>query len=189
MKTVGLLIAWIGLTIGSFWHFQGRYFLPVQGDWKAPALAELPSDARFPELKQDINLVVNFWNPDCPCSAFAEDHVRELYNRFSGRNTAFVTVIVSKSANGLKQAKDRKIPGRLILDKDFALVRDYGIYAAPAVVIFNKSDQAVYRGAYNLRRFCDDPESAFAEKTLVALEKNEVPNYESLPFYGCANHL
>lgn len=156
MKTAALVLGWIGLTVTSFWHFQGRYLLPVTGNWVAPKLSQLKTDSRFPEIDGRQNVVVNFWNPNCPCSAFAEAHVNKLFHRFSGEGTAFVTVVVSKSKDGLKAAQERKIPGRLILDKDFALVKDYGIYAAPAVVIFNKKGEAVYRGAYNLRRFCDD---------------------------------
>ncbi|MBS1700125.1 MAG: TlpA family protein disulfide reductase [Armatimonadetes bacterium] len=190
MKYGLLTFLWVVLMGGAFWKYEGSYLIPRQKT--AGALAPTPTHEKIDGIDLSAYdgkiLLINFWNPDCGCSEFAEPHVKHLEEKFSNQGVSFVTVIVTDhdgAESGLQKAKDHHLPGKLVLDADGKICKDFDILAAPAAVVYDRSGKAVYRGSYNIARFCNNEDSAFVEQTLDAMISGKGKIKESLPFYGC----
>ena len=188
---IGLLTAlWVVLIVGAFWKFEGSYLIPVR---KASGIMQ-PTPAMKLTKKLDLAsyqgkiVLINFWNPDCACSEFAEAHVRQLDKEYSNKGVEFVTVVVTDAASAMQafeKAHKRQVPGTLILDSQGEICKEFDVLAAPAAVIYGRDGQPVYRGAYNIARFCDSRDTAFAQKALQNLVAGKREVIKPLPFYGC----
>ena len=197
-----LLTLWAGGTIGAFWHFEGQYLRPVP----RPSGAAIAHPETFPAPPQ-ITLateqgvvsltgpqpitVLNFWNPHCPCSRFAESDVRRLIRLYGPTGVRFITVVASGPAIPDKQEaltawQNRGIPGTLTaIDGDNQIARRFGVWAAPAAVILNRQGRVAYTGAYNAARYCHDPHTAWGEKALAAVVQGQKPPRSKTLFFGC----
>jgi hypothetical protein len=133
---------------------------------------------------------LHFFNPDCPCSRFTEDHVRSL-TRAHGGDSTFVGVIEPEDG-----PIDADAPARLahefgipvLLDADGAIARAAGVYATPQAVILTSSGALYFRGNYNTARYCTDVRTEFArlalEHLLAGAPAFAAP-HEALVAYGC----
>lgn len=187
----GLLTAlWVVLMAGVFWKFEGSYLVPVHKASGAEVSAPKAQAAKkllLSDYKGKL-LLINFWNPNCACSEFAEPHVKHLWSEFSSKGVEFVSVVVTDEAasrSAMGKARAHGLPGTLVLDVTGEICQEFGVLAAPAAVIYNRDGQPVYRGAYNIARFCDEKDTAYAEKALAGLVLGSSQVVKSLPFYGC----
>ncbi len=160
----------LAATGAAFWYQDWRYAQPTPrpADWQGPqpgqALALpggiLPRDGR-PTL-------LHFFNPNCPCSRFNFDHLRELIRRF-GADVNFVAVLETDADSGTLNrfhALGCQIPA---LVDDGQISRATGVYSTPQAVILDGDGRLYYRGNYNLGRYCVDPKTEFARLALEAL--------------------
>lgn len=190
MSAKVVVLTWALFTALAIWRFIDRYQIPV-----APSSAT--GSASFQQLESDFKLkdsgqrawLINFWNPDCQCSEFAEPHVQHLADKYGPRGFGVITVIVAEhdtqEQSALARARDRRLPGTWIVDRG-VLCKRYGIKAAPAAMIFDRSGKIIYRGAYNISRFCSSNDTAYAEKALAATASGKESRVPNLPYYGCA---
>jgi alkyl hydroperoxide reductase subunit AhpC len=122
-----------------------------------------------------------------------EHHVRQLLNKYSGQGVQFVTVIVNPQDNSTAEECESKWLSRgfspsqmpYIVDVDTSICRRLGVWAAPATVILDSKGHVEYIGAYNIARFCDADDTAYAQKALAAILAGQTPKVRTLPFYGC----
>lgn len=190
-----LVCLWIVATGFAFWQFQGRYLLPVTVDRELadPQAGLATVEALlFPQGVGTGGALINFWNPHCGCSQFAESHVRDLALQFGAEGVQVVTVIVGgrwSEDKLLDRAAKRNLPGRIVVDADQSIVRAFDVLAAPAAVIVSAEGEVVYRGAYNISRTCTDEATAHAKIALQQMTTGNPVTVEGLPFYGCANAL
>jgi len=193
---------WLIATVFCFWHFEGQYLLPVSHPVGAafaeperlppPPLSILTSQYGTVKLagNQPIT-VLNFWNPRCPCSRYAETDVRQLINRYAPRGIRFVTVIAAgKSDSDVRDAysawSSRSIAGTIpVADRNNEIAMKFGVWAAPAAVILDGRGQIEYTGAYNVARYCSDPNTAWAAKALSAIVGGKKPPRAKTLFFGC----
>jgi len=197
-----LLTVWACGTAYAFWYFEGQYLRPVArpaGAAIATLGARLPSP--YSDLRTDRGLVrlgdaepvtvLNFWNPRCPCSRYAEGDVRRLVQIYQPSGVRFITIIAAgNKAKDLPEAyaawTRRSITGTAaVVDKDNLLARHFGVWAAPAAVILDTHGRVVYVGAYNAARYCSDPETAWAAKALAAVVQGRTPPRARTLFFGC----
>lgn len=197
-----LLLLWGGGTLLAFWHFEGQYLRPVSRPAGAaaacPETLPAPPVAALQTAQGTVSLtgsqpvtVLNFWNPRCPCSRYAESDVRRLIETYGPKSVRFVTVIASGPA-AEDQREDssawqaRGITGTVpFVDGDNKIARRFGVWAAPAAVILNTHGRIVYVGAYNAARYCDDPHTAWAAKALAAVVAGQKPPRAKTLFFGC----
>lgn len=136
--------------------------------------------------------LINFWNPSCPCSRYAERQARRLADRFAGQGVRLITLVEGVEdtprdiAGGLAAWK-RRGDSRFAVaaDPGGALARRFGVWAAPAAVVLDQDGQVRYVGSYNAARFCDNRRTAWAEQALESLLDRRSPAKSSSPFYGC----
>jgi hypothetical protein len=196
-----LLLAWAGGTAFAFWHFEGQYLRPVSRPARAAiAQPELLPTAPYRALTTEhgpISLVgpepvtvLNFWNPHCPCSRYAESDVRRLIAQYGPIGVRFLTVVAAgpSSQDGqesLSAWQGRGIPSAAVVDNDNRIARRFGVWAAPAAVILTTRGRVAYTGAYNAARYCHDPRTAWGEKALAAVVQGRKPPRAKTPFFGC----
>lgn len=197
--TATIVLLWVGLISFAYWRMELRFLTPVDRPAGAAALdpatrplaprLHLTTDQGERSLQGKLTLL-NFWSPDCACSRFMEPHVRELVQQFRPRGVQCITVIVPTGGREsetelLRRWYQRGIETPAVVDGDGALSRAFGVWAAPAAVIIEPQGRIAYLGAYNIGRFCNNEETAFAKRALEALLAGQLPPRAKTPFYGC----
>ncbi|HEX5324654.1 MAG TPA: TlpA disulfide reductase family protein [Capsulimonadaceae bacterium] len=195
-----LLLAWALLTVAAFWHMEGQYLRPVSRpkgavDPQAGAISPLAmvwtDRGMVPLARTNSIVLLNFWNPVCPCSRFMEGHVRDLGERYKKMGVRLVTVVecgksLSEQEDALAAWRGRNLPDfAAVADPNGRIARIYGVWAAPAAVIINAKGRIVYVGAYNVARYCDATQTAFAAMALAAVVEGKKPPRSKTAFYGC----
>ena len=197
-----LLLLWGAGTVLAFWHFEGQYLRPVA----RPAGAAVAHPEALPPAPYAVLdtqqgparlagpgpvTLLNFWNPRCPCSRFAESDVRRLIHAYAPQGVRFVTVIASGPTTADQGAaseawRARALAGSATLvDADNRVARRFGVWAAPAAVILDARGRVAYTGAYNAARYCHDPSTAWAAKALAAVVQGRKPPRAKTLFFGC----
>lgn len=139
MLTTGGLLAGVA---AMFWYQDWQYAQPTArpAGLRQPLLGT-PLDV--PALKAHWRpgqrpLVLHFFNPECPCSRFNLEHVRELQRQFAGR-TDFVAVLQGDASPVLEEAFRRtKSDMPFLVDTDGALASQFGVYATPQAVVLDR---------------------------------------------------
>jgi len=135
-------------------------------------------------------LFLHFFNPDCPCSRFNQDHVRDLI-RAHGHDATFVAVIEPEGSPLAEDAAatathDLGVPA--VIDEDGDLARQVGVYSTPQAVIVATDGWLYFRGNYNAARYCTDERSEHArialEHALAGDRAFEAPPGSNVA-YGC----
>ncbi len=187
MKFVLLTITGVMLTGFALWKVETECLLPTDAH---SARCSLPVEF---DLKTVIHrsykgkvVLINFWDPDCACSEFAEPHVHHLVETFPDIQVISVVVTDPDSLDsGLKKASKHHLPGMIVADTNGTVRDQFGVPNAPGAVIFDRMGNLAFRGAYNLDRFSDDPNTAYAERALQALLKGIDSYAREAPFHSC----
>jgi hypothetical protein len=135
---------------------------------------------------------LHVFNPECPCSRFNADHIRELVKTY-GRHVQFVGLVQLPAGSNPEEKKDAQeqalalnLGMPLWIDEGGAIARAAGVYSTPQAVILNAKGALVFRGNYNKSRYHVNPRTEFARHALESLVGNggtfDNPN---LPAYGC----
>lgn len=198
LTIVILLTIWGLLVVTTFWRADLRFLTPVEPpeDANQVDFATL-SEKRFSAIKTNegsISLkgtttLLNFWKPDCKCTRFMERHVRELVKTYRPRGVNFVTVVIADAQDDsntlIRKWRERGIDTPAVIDKMGNLAREFGVWASPSAVIFDRNGTVAYVGAYNIGRYCANKRTAYAQKALDALLEGKMPQQRQIPFYGC----
>ena len=194
-----LVAAWLIGTGAAFWSQEGQYFRPAQRPaGAAVSRPDLRPSAPIPSLSTDQGLIrlagpgpvtlLNFWNPDCPCSRFSEAHTAQIARRFGPQGVRCITVIECTESPqiGLSAWKSRGLSGfSVAADPGGVAARTFGVWAAPAAVVLDRQGRVCYVGAYNSARYCDDAHSAWAQQALEAVLAGRRPPRAKTLFFGC----
>jgi hypothetical protein len=172
----------------TFWKQDVRYSLPTP---KPPRLQQksLGAVVNFSELQSvQKPMLLHFFNPECPCSKFNVEHLRELVTAYQD-SVQFVAVIQTEdSADAVRSFKDLELPIPYIVDANGRIADSCGIYSTPQALILDSSKKIYYRGNYNVSRYCTSPQTAFAHLALQALLQHEpLPplSTQATTAYGC----
>jgi hypothetical protein len=175
VTTVAIVLGLLGFVGYTFWEQDWKWGLPTPrpANLTQPAIGSrlaLPTRiANVGTRTPQRPLFIHFFNPDCPCSRFNQDHVRTLIRE--NRETAtFLAVIEPEDGPARTESvaeveRDLGIPA--VLDADGSLARAAGVYSSPQAVILAPDGALYYRGNYNLARYCTDERTEFAR---IALE-------------------
>ena len=135
-------------------------------------------------------LFLHFFNPDCPCSRFNQDHVRDLIRAHRGQVT-IVAVIEPEGGTVSPRAvadAERELGVPVLLDADGSLAKMVGVYSSPQAVITTAAGALYYRGNYNLARYCTDARTEFARiaiEHLLAGDATYDAPVQARVAYGC----
>ncbi|HEV2202751.1 MAG TPA: redoxin domain-containing protein [Bryobacteraceae bacterium] len=182
------------LVIAVFWYQDWQYSLPTPRpqDLKQPVLGMVMSVAEVlpGTAKHDPSrpLLLHFFNPNCPCSRFNLDHIREL-TRSYGERVNIVAVLEEDSPDRLKEGfRKTGLPIEAVVDSNRTLATALGVYSTPQAVILDARGALVFRGNYNSSRYCVDRRTEYARIALDAfLAGRPQPTLEpaAVIAYGC----
>ncbi len=175
----------------AFWYGDFRYDLPT------PRPAGLVQSARGTKLPVELwvqsepvekrPVLLHFFNPECPCTRFNVEHVRALHSRF-GASVLFVAVAQSNQEDDAELAESvRRLDFGFpyVKDPDGRIAAQAGVYSTPQAVLVNEHHELVYRGNYNVSRYCTDPRTEFVRLALESLRVPHGATPPDAPAYGC----
>lgn len=191
-----VVVALLGFVGYTMWEQDWKWGLPTP----RPAQLKQPKIGTPLELPESVSvrwsaasgraLVLHFFNPDCPCSRFNQDHVRDLIRTHRGAVT-IIAVIEPEGGTVSPRAvanAERDLGVPVLLDADGSLAKRVGVYSSPQAVIVAPDGALYYRGNYNLARYCTDARTEFArlalEHTLSGAPSFAAPA-QALIAYGC----
>jgi hypothetical protein len=178
-----LVALWACLCLGGvgtvFWYQDWRYALPtpVPADHRAPAVGERVgrpaaiAAALGPAAGRPA--VLHFFNPDCPCSRFNLDHLRDLVRDFAGRVDFALVVQLDPERTAHRAPDGLDLP--VVLDADGSIADHYGVYATPTAAVVAADGTLAYVGNYTSSRYCVDPAEQYARLALEAVLGDRAP--------------
>lgn len=183
-------LAMVGL---SFWRLDLRYALPTPipsaytvvgpGD-----VVALPSELASRELRSGRPTLLHFYNPECPCSRFNLDHVRELATRHAD-TARFVAVLECEPDEAPDVLESLRAHfDQAVFDPDGRIAAAVGVYSTPQAAIVTSDNKLFWRGNYNTSRYCANRESEFARLALeraCAGESAPHPDERAQKAWGC----
>ena len=193
LLVVVTLLGFVGYTL---WEQDWKWGLPTPrpAHLKQPPVGAhlaLPETvaARW-STKSGRPLLLHFFNPDCPCSRFNQDHVRDLIKAQRGRVTIIAVIEPEGGPVSPRAVADaeRDLGVPVLLDADGSLAKYVGVYSSPQAVVVTPAGALYYRGNYNLARYCTDARTEFAR---IAIEHvlSGAPTYDApvqaRVAYGC----
>ncbi|NUP07402.1 MAG: redoxin domain-containing protein [Polyangiaceae bacterium] len=175
-----------------FWREDVRYSLPTprpDGLVQPPAGSSLEVDAWLAAAnlppRAGRPVLLHFFNPECPCTRFNVDHVRKLHARFGERVEFIAVAQTSLSGHELDAAMaELKLGIPHFVDTNGRVAAAAGVYSTPQAVLVDAEQKLVYRGNYNVSRYCTDPETEFVRIAIESLESSREAPRET-PAYGC----
>jgi len=171
LSLVAGLLAFAGYV---FWLQDWKYSLPTpkpQGLQQIAIGSKPPLPPALARLRRQAGgrpIFLHFFNPDCPCSRFNEDHVQALVRAHRG-TTAFVAIVEPEGGELARDAAERA-------------ARDFGMEA-----ILDADGTLFFRGNYNLSRYCADAKTEYARLALehaIAHTPYTAPEGATVA-YGC----
>jgi hypothetical protein len=193
LSSTSLLLLLIGFV---FWYQDRQYSIPTI----RPAGLHQPMPGEpVPLLNTGLifdssrPLFLHFFNPDCPCSRFNLDHVRQLVRRHSDA-VRFVAVLEGDGgpARLMKAFGKLRLPIESVVDATGEWGAATGVYATPQAVLIGPDQRLYFRGNYNLSRFCAAPETEFARIALESLLAGRPPRPEdpaAATSFGCPRSI
>ncbi len=193
MRVRVVLIAAVLLVGCSVYAFR----LQEMRDWAPTPVPEgyLPvADGALPRLEElgirqvvGEAMVLHFLNPTCPCSRFNVDHIRELQQRY-GKRVKAVVVLPEGEPDVMARYEAMGLELPAIVDRGERIARATGAYATPQGVVVDGAGRLVFRGNYNLVRYCRQEETEFVRIAIeAALAGRALPQMPEAATrgYGC----
>ena len=184
-----------------FWYQDGRYSLPTPKPSTLVAAAigktiVLPTGIDL-AASDTRPLFLHFFNPDCPCTRFNAEHVRSLRLQFADK-VHFVAIVQTLDDQDAAQRRESLAAAARLLgpemeaciDTDGKIAAACGVYSTPQAVILTRGPDRtlLFRGNYNVSRYCADPRTEFARQALTAIVNHQPiapQSRDAMVAYGC----
>ncbi len=189
------LLFFLSLVVYIFWNQELQYLLPTP---KPKDVVQLKNGDKAPvevlglKINPAKNLLVHFYNPNCPCTKFNLKEIKLMSFEYQKDVDLVVVAQTDKTYDGLEdEIKSQFLhPIQVVLDQSGDIAKAFGIYASPQMVLVDKKLSVVYSGNYNISRYCTAKKTAFGKQSLQYLVEDAVN--ENLQFlkgnqlsYGC----
>lgn len=189
------VVATVGLAVAgsAFWQIDLRYSTPTpvpagHVEVRAGDRVELPAELERAVRSAPGPTLLHVFNPDCPCSRFNLEHVVEIAREFDGR-ARVVAVLQGRDARAARSRFDALETGLIAcVDPDGEIAAAVGVYSTPQAAIVGPDARLVWRGNYNVSRFCRDDRTEFARIALTnAVADRAIPDLDphATVAYGC----
>jgi hypothetical protein len=185
------------VVVAAFWYQEWQYSLPTPrpAELHQPAVGEPISLASYPAPGKSIDAaplgpvtLYHFFNPDCPCSRFNIEHVRDLIHRY-GPALRVVAVLQTDDPPAARASFERlDLRCEVLVDTKGAIAQQMGVYSTPQGVVLDSQSRLYYRGNYNRSRYCTEPESEYVRLAIAAcLAGDSAPTFDedSTTARGC----
>ena len=182
------LIALFICVVAFFWHEDWVYSrpTPVPDNYKPVNIGSFIQIGRKPEGQLEKPVLLHFFNPDCACSRFNIEHVKDLIRLYGKRIDVKLVLVSSKPYTGDYIRKRFGIDVPVVAD-DSLSVR-CGVYSTPQAVLVDQEHRLFYRGNYNQSRYCVNRNSNYAKiaiEDVLAHRCRSAFNIKATTAYGC----
>lgn len=185
-------LASLGLIAATFWYQDVQYSLPTP---RPAGLTQVAVgtvltglDHWLPAAPGDQRpILLHFYSPECPCSRFNIDHLRELTSHY-GKKVRFIAVVQSDDADSVDRFRKNGLAMEVVWDPLSRLATETGTYSTPQAAILDSHGKLYYRGNYNASRYCVDRATEFARLALESLTAGKpAPTFPpaATVAYGC----
>ncbi len=185
-----LVIIFSGI-ITIFWYQETKYMLPtpVPGNYQPITVGSKVDVAAIAGITHEKPVMLHFFNPDCPCSRFNIDHLRQLITKYKQQINFFAVLQVEDKSGAAERFQEKyKLNIPVIVDSQKKLAIACGVYSTPQAAIIDQNGALYYRGNYNKARYCSSPDSNFAQMavdSLLAGKQSPVFIELATLSYGC----
>lgn len=173
---LGFFVVVLAAIVLIWWLSGAAYLRPYaeqtvifgQGELKLPPELAGPGPIR----------VVHFWDPDCPCNAETDAHLRYLIGLHRNADVAFYSVQRPGSTGEIApflRGRMKPLPGIEGMES---------LPASPALAIWDRDGKLAYAGPYSEGLVCNSSNS-FVEPVLDALTKGRKVSLASGLAVGC----
>ena len=159
-----LVVIWLVSCVVLFWWFQFRHLGSIEDYWVTFSGDQFASTEVNPT--QGKVLVVHFVDPECPCSRFSVNHIKEMELEFAS-NVEFVD-FSSMSANDQRKQS----------------LSTLTVPAGPSVAIWAEDGKLAYFGPYSGGSVCGEGND-FVSTTLSSLDAGFNPRWINQEAVGC----
>lgn len=191
LSSASLILAGIALL---FWQQDWQYSLPTprpDGLRQIPVGQVLQLSASL-QSAPDRPLFLHFFNPHCPCSRFNLPQLRQLAHQYQSR-IRFVAILPgdipgTSPGQTLAAFQNLALGIEAFTDTDGSLAAAAGVYSTPQAVLLDSQQRLLFRGNYNISRYCTLPQTEFARLALEAFVSGaQVLTFPSAATisYGC----
>ncbi len=140
IATLGCIAVAIGFI---FWSQEIKYSLPtpIPPNFRQVSLHSKVILANNIQIKPSSFL--HFYNPDCPCSKFNSQHIRQLI-RNHGDSIGFYIIVPSQE--DIQPAKNTFGDINYIVDESGQIAVSCGVYSTPQAFILDNENRLFFRG-------------------------------------------
>lgn len=184
----GFLLCLSGvLTFSIFWEEQARFLAPtpVPESYVPVSVGTQPDLSKWEVNPENDITLLHFYNPDCPCSRFNRDHLKKLITFYQDR-VNFVVVVQNKQDR--TELPDAFENAHAVYDPEGEIADRCGVYSTPQAILLDEEGKIIYRGNYNMARYCTSRDTWFTEMVIKAkLAGKPIPVLPDLAYqaYGC----
>ncbi len=173
------LLSFLSLVGFIFWTQEVQYLLPTpkpDGVKKLNYGEKAPVEVLGLNINTDKNLLIHFYNPNCPCTKFNLKEIKLLSFEYKNDIDLVVVAQTDRFYDGLKDKIKHQFlqPVRVVFDKNGNIARAFGVYTSPQMVLVDKNLSVVYSGNYNISRYCTAKKTAFGKQSIEYLVDGSV---------------
>lgn len=192
-RWAGALIAlWLAGSALGFWWFTMkdlRSFAPqaqlgAQAFDGAALAADLETLLAARGLEDGPATVLHFWDRDCACSRFNQDHLRQLSQRYRAAGVRFLVMARRGGATPAQPSLSAAF-GDAVAPFGAAAADAPAIPASPAAAVFDADGRLAYLGPYSEGAACLAGNGDFVEQVLDKLLAGQRPRQINTAAFGC----
>ena len=181
-----LVFVWAGATAYAFWWFEFKNLRPFDTKdngqvVEISAYALEHSLLKLTETDKQSIRVIHFWNPECYCNRFNQQHLEQIRQQYAKQGISFYLALVGNREKYQSQIKQKYINIPILSVDNIADL----IPSTPSAAVIKAGHGLTYFGPYSEGAMCSAQSGSFVEKMLDAtISGNPVAQINSLAF-GC----
>lgn len=180
---LSLVLSWGIFVVVAFWVFTYQN-LRLFAD-ERDVLARFPEEVAKtlvnvrPLPSEHTGRLVHFWNPECRCSRFSQDHEKEIMTIYGEQGIDFVVAVPDQSLVAQALETFPKASSAVVINQ-------INGFSSPSALVFDAQDTLVYFGPYSEGAFCASSDNTPAELILNDVVSHEtVTPWLNLSAFGC----
>lgn len=182
---ISLLVVSITTLVGygMLWISKYDSTRPFAFDYDAYVDIDLSDTKQLPVTSQDKAQVIQFWDPHCPCSDLAKEHLIEIQQHYAAQGVAFTLITPQSNDRYTDTFLDRfQLPNEPLRKQLAALPY---VQTSPAALVLKPDNTLAYLGPYSTGAGCFTGEGRFVEQTLDKILSGNSREQINMLAVGC----
>lgn len=180
---LSLVLCWGVFVMAAFWLFTYKDLRPFADN--SDGLARFPKEVaevlvtNEPLPSSHGGRVIHFWNPNCRCSRFSQEHVEEVMSTYVKQGIEFIVAVPAQRLVERALETFPEASNAIVVNQTAGL-------SSPSAIVFDAQNTLVYFGPYSDGAFCASGDSAPVELMLDdVVSQDAVTPWLNLSTFGC----